>query len=71
MEELLINFQWDKTGAQSEIFQGRWGFVELGHFDEHFVQNTKKVSQGKILGCFLLFTLKTTFWMENSPQGWT
>ena len=37
MEELLINFQWDKTGAQSEIFQGRWGFVELGHFDEHFV----------------------------------
>ena len=41
------------TGAQPEIFQGRGGLVELGHFDKHFVKNTKKKgSAGKYLGVF-------------------
>ena len=31
-----------KAGAQSEIFQGREGFGELGHFDKHFVKNLRK-----------------------------
>ena len=39
---------------QPEIFQGRRGFAELGHFDTNFVKN-------KILPD----TLKATFWMEN------
>ena len=30
------------AGAQPEIFQGRGGFVEPGHFDKHFVKNTRK-----------------------------
>ena len=38
------------------------GFVELGHFDKHFVKNTKKEApQRNILEIFLLDTLKTTF----------
>ena len=48
------------TGVQPEIFQGRGGFVELGHFDKLFVKNTKKAPQRKILELFLLDTLKTT-----------
>ena len=37
------------SGAQIEIFQGRGGFVELGHFNKHFVKNTrKKVPPGNI-----------------------
>ena len=46
---------------QPEIFQGRGGFVELGHFDKLFIKNKKKAPQGKILELFLLDTLKTTF----------
>ena len=30
------------AGAQPEIFQGREGFVELGHSDKHFVKRSKK-----------------------------
>ena len=48
------------TGAQSEIFQGREGFVESGHFNKHFVKNVRY----KILD-----TLKTTFWLENLIQS--
>ena len=37
------------SGAQSEIFLGRGGFVELGPFNKHFVKNTrKKVPPGNI-----------------------
>ena len=36
-----------KAGAQPEIFQGRGGFVELGHFDKLFVKNTKKRSRSE------------------------
>ena len=28
--------------AQPKIFQGRGGFMELGHFDKHFVKNKRK-----------------------------
>ena len=39
----------DTTGARPEIFQGRGGFVKLGHFNKHFVKNSrKKEPAGKI-----------------------
>ena len=43
------NYHWLllKAGTQPELFQGRGGFVELGHFDQLFVKNTKKGSAGK------------------------
>ena len=31
-----------KPGAQWDIFQGRGGFVEFGHFNKHFVQNPRE-----------------------------
>ena len=41
------------TGAQPEIFQGRGGFVNLGHFDKYFIKKSrKKAPQGKILEVF-------------------
>ena len=55
------------AGAQPEIFQSRWGFVKLGHFDKHFIKKSrKKAPRGKILEFFLLDTLKSTFWMASS-----
>ena len=67
----LVYFERHITGPQPEIFQGRTGFLEFGHFDQHFVKNTeKKAPQGKVLELFLLDTLKTTFWMENLTQRW-
>ena len=30
------------TGAQLEIFQGRGGFVKLGHFDKQFIKKSRK-----------------------------
>ena len=36
------------SGAQPEIFQGRGGFVELGHFDKLFVKNIKLQFKWKI-----------------------
>ena len=43
------------TGAQSEIFQGRGGFVKLGHFDKHFMKKSKKKGPaGKNFGVFSL-----------------
>ena len=50
------------SGVQPEIFQGRGGFVKLGHFNKHFIKKSrKKAPQRKILEFFLLDTLKTTF----------
>ena len=43
--------------------------MELGHFDKHFVKNTKKKRHCR--GTFLLDTHKTIFWMENLTQWWT
>ena len=38
---------------QTENFQGRGGSIELGHFDKHFVKNTrKKGPTGKHFGVF-------------------
>ena len=39
---LLNKFAESLTGMQPNIFQGWGGFVELGHFDKHFVKNTRK-----------------------------
>ena len=50
------------TGTQQEIFQGRGDFVEFGHFDKHFVKNTRKESlTGKTFAFFSLDTLKNYF----------
>ena len=35
------------AGAQPEIFQGREGFVELGHSDKHFVKRSKKKKKAR------------------------
>ena len=52
-------------------FSGHWSFVELGHFDKHFVKNTRKKGPAwKIWEFFLLDTLKTIFWTENLTQRW-
>ena len=49
------------SGAQPEIFQGRGGFVKLGHFNKHFIKKSrKKAPQGNILEFFLLDILKAT-----------
>ena len=32
----------NKKIAMDEIFQGRGGFVKLGHSDKHFVKNFRK-----------------------------
>ena len=41
------------SDAQSEIFQGWGGFVELGQFDKLFVKDTRKKGfAGKIFGAF-------------------
>ena len=41
------------AGAQPEIFWDRGGLMELGHFDKHFVKNTrKKGPAGKNFGVF-------------------
>ena len=44
------------AGAQPEIFQsrGKRGFVELGHFDKHFVKKIpeKEAPQGNIFEYF-------------------
>ena len=47
-------------------------FAKLGHFDQYLSKTqVKKALQRKILELFLLDTLKITFWMEDSSQGWT
>ena len=60
-------------GAQPEIFQGRGGFVKLGHFNKHFVKNTrKKGAAGKIFGVYqcLFFQNQGTFLIfKNGRKG--
>ena len=31
-----------REGTQPELFQGRGGFMELGHFDKHLIKKTRK-----------------------------
>ena len=39
--------------AQPEMFKGRGGFVEFGHFDKHFAKNTREEGpSGKNFGLF-------------------
>ena len=58
----LANKKCLSAGTQPEIFQGRRGFEELGHFDKHFVKNTrKKGPTGNNFGAFLLDTIKARF----------
>ena len=41
------------SGAQKEIFHGRGGFMESGHFDKYFIKkHIKKDSAKKNLGVF-------------------
>ena len=48
-----ITFKYTVPGTQPEIFQGREVFVEFGHFDKHFIKNTRKEGQaGKNFGIF-------------------
>ena len=57
------------------------GFVELEHFDKHFVKKKRKKKkkqnpekrglQGNILEFFLLDTLKIVFWIGKLAQKWT
>ena len=47
------------SGAQPEIFQGRGGFLKLGHFDKHYIKKSRKKAQRKMLEFFLLDTLRT------------
>ena len=42
------------------MFHGQGGFVELGHFDKHFIKNMAKKLHNYI----------TTFWMQNLSQRW-
>ena len=52
-------------------FQGRGGFVELEHFDKHFVKNTRKKPRRETFWIFFQDNIKTTFWMENLSQRWS
>ena len=54
-------------------FSGGGRFVKLGHFDKHFIKNTRKrgPTRKHFLEIFLLGTRKTTFWIENLTQRWT
>ena len=55
------------TGAQPEFFQGRGGFVKLGHFDKQFSKSHEnRPRRQKFWSFFLLDTLKTTFLIVNS-----
>ena len=51
------------TSAQREIFQGRGGLAELGHFNKFFLKiNTReKAPQGTSLSVFSLMLLKLHF----------
>ena len=42
----------DIASAQPEIFQGKGGFVKLGHFDKHFIKKSRKKAR-KIFWSFL------------------
>ena len=59
------------TGAQPNIFQGRAAFLELGHFDKHFIKKSRKKAPGKISEFFLLDTLKTIlfFYLQMKFDG--
>ena len=76
IQNIVKHLRWTVNagaGAQKKFFRAvEEGGMKLGHFNKHFVKNTRKMaSQGNILEFFLLVTLETTFWMENLIQRWT
>ena len=55
LPQSMMNLMKKNPGAQLELFQGRGGFVKLGHFDKHFIKkSTKKSPAGKNFGVFSL-----------------
>ena len=56
------------AGALPEIFQGRGGFLELGHLDKLFIKNTRKSAPQENILEFFLDAVKTTFRMKSSTQ---
>ena len=46
LEQFLVVCYY-QTGAQPEIFQGRGGLVEFGHFNKYFVKNARKKKSRK------------------------
>ena len=67
------NNAWGQMCNQKLFRTGGGRFVKLGHFDKHFIKNTRKrgPTRKHFLEIFLLGTLKTTFWIENLTQRWT
>ena len=55
------------SDAQTKIFQGRWGFMELGHFDKHFIKNkeNKRPLREKFGVFSMLACVKTQSTFEN------
>ena len=65
---IFIQTTYIYASAQPEIFQGREGFMKLGHFDkissnQNFKE--KKLRRWKFWRFFILDALKTIFWMVN------
>ena len=50
-----------QKGAQPEIFQDRGDFIELRHFDNHFVKTENMAPQVKIWVSFSEIPLKLHF----------
>ena len=79
----LPYIRYQLTGAQPEMFQGRGGFVKLGHFDKYFIKKSrKKGSAGKNFVVFFLldilktilngkFSLRTLFLILKNRAGET
>ena len=67
------NNAWGQMCNQKLFRTGGGRFVKLGHFDKHFIKNTRKrgPTRKHFLEIFLLGTRKTTFWIENLTQRWT
>ena len=56
---------YDQARNQKFFMEGEV-FVKLGHFNKHFVKNSRKNRPaGKMLEFFRLDAFKTTFSMEN------
>ena len=61
-KNLFIKNKVGVSDAQTKIFQGRAGFMELGHFDKHFVKNKRKKRPLRekfgVFLCWLVLKLK-------------
>ena len=56
----LVSYMMIVSGAQTRFFQGRGGFLEQGHFNKHFIFDTREKDRtGKnifnVLKLFLLW----------------